>query len=290
MTNLLQMNNNDDDDHHHHHEPSPYCTRSLLQKSVGVELEFYLVDADAGKFIDDSVFANTTTLNEQEEFLSDLYDQLEQQYIPIELIHAESGPGQLEVVLQYSKNPLELIDHVVLAQETIRAVAAKKKYGYYKASFLPKYNSTTAGNGLHVHLSIRDATTGVPLMATTNDGSTAAAAASSPLSSQASAFVEGMLQHLPGLLGLTMPTVNSFCRIGPGCWTGSQVGWAFEDKEAAIRLCADLRNTSRRRRQWATHVEYKLCDCSCNLYLALAAILSSGLHGMEEKRTLCGQH
>ena len=58
---------------------------------MGAEIEFLLVDGKTREAIDHSVFANTTTLNEQDEFINDLYDQLQYQSIPIELIHSESG-------------------------------------------------------------------------------------------------------------------------------------------------------------------------------------------------------
>jgi len=66
-----------------------------------------------------STFGNATTLNEQEDFITTLYDQLEQQDIPVELIHSESAPGQLEVVLRYSDNVLNFADDVVYARETV---------------------------------------------------------------------------------------------------------------------------------------------------------------------------
>lgn len=260
-------------------EPSPLCTRSLLGRvvreaaeehnikfSVGVELEFCLVDAKTGDFVDNSVFANTVTLNEQEEFLSDLHDQLQDQSIPIELIHAESGPGQLEVVLMHSDDVVGLVDNLVLAKETISAVA--RAHGC-KALFLPKYDMTKAGNGMHVHMSFKDATTGEALFSNGNS-----------LSTKGGAFVEGILRHLPAILGLTLPTVNSFRRVGPGCWTGSQVGWALEDKECGIRVCSNLAT-----KEW-DHVECKLVDASCNLYLGLAALLYSGLDGLQQELEL----
>lgn len=266
-------------------EDSPFCTRSLLSSlvqraaeqyniafNVGAELEFCLVDAKSIdgdgpiKFADQSVFANTTTLNEQEDFISALYGQFQQQYLPIELIHAESGPGQLEVVLEYSHNPVELCDNIVLAKETIAAVA--RQFGY-KALFLPKYSMTKAGNGLHVHTSIRDAKTGQQLFCNGNT-----------LTAQGSSFVEGILQHLPAIMGLSLPTVNSHRRVGKGCWTGSEVAWAVEDKEAPIRVCSNLRT-----KEW-DHVEYKLFDSSANPYLALGALLHSGLSGIANKATL----
>ena len=235
-------------------------------QSVGVELEFCLVDAKTGNFVDDSVFANSITLNEQEDFISDLYGQLQQQEIPIELVHAESGPGQVEVVLKHSDDIVGLVDNVVLAKETVSNVA--RAHGR-KALFLPKYDLMKAGNGMHLHMSFKDATTGQPLFC---EGSS--------LSAKGGSFVEGILSHLPAILGLTLPTVNSFRRVGPGCWTGSQVGWALEDKEAGIRVCSNLAT-----KEW-NHVECKLVDASGNLYLGLAALLYSGLDGLSQQLEL----
>ena len=58
---------------------------------VGAEVEFCLHDAKTGKPVDNSIFCNSTTLNQQEEFISDLYRQLKAQQIPVEALHAESG-------------------------------------------------------------------------------------------------------------------------------------------------------------------------------------------------------
>jgi glutamine synthetase len=180
------------------------------------------------------------------------------------------GPGQLEIVLRYLNDPVQLADAVLMTRETIRSVARAHSL---KALFIPKYDLMQAGNGLHVHMSIRDQTTGLPIF---SNGS----AASQGLSSRGSAFVEGILRHLPALMGVTMPTTNSFRRVGAGCWTGSAVGWAVEDKEAGIRVCSDLVT-----QEW-TNVEFKLCDSSCNLYMGLAGILACGLHGIAQELTL----
>ena len=86
--------------------------------------------------------------------------------------------------------------------------------------------------------------------------------------------MEGILQHLPALLSLTLPTNNSFRRVGPGCWTGSSIGWELEDKEAALRVCMDTSSKQ------LTNVEFKLCDSTANIYLALSSILACGLQGI----------
>lgn len=258
---------------------SPLCTRSVLKRvireaeekhnvsfSVGTEIEFCLLDAATNQPVDHSLFANSVTLNDQEEILADMYDQLKQQHIPVEMLHAESGPGQVEIVLRYSTDPLVLADNLLLAKETIRAVA--RKHGL-KALFAPKYNLGAAGSGLHIHVSTRNATTKVPNFCNGNE-----------LSPEGGSVVEGILSHLPAILGLTLPTVNSFRRVGKGCWTGSEVGWAVEDKESAVRVCSDLKT-----RDWG-HVEFKLCDHTANIYLAIAGILHAGLDGLSQGMTL----
>jgi glutamine synthetase len=62
------------------------------------------------------------TLNEQEDFISTLYDQLQQQDIPVEMIRTESTFGQLALILTYSNNAVQLADDLVFANK--EAVAA----------------------------------------------------------------------------------------------------------------------------------------------------------------------
>ena len=267
-------------------ELSPLCTRGLLERvlhearermgvefCVGAELEFQLFRSEANgglpQPVDTTTFANTVTLNEQDDFIIALYDQLGEQDIPVELIHAESGPGQLEVVLSYSSNVVNHADDIVLARETISACA--KKHGM-KALFLPKTSMMTAGNGLHLHFSFRDVGSNV-------DNSFSDPQQPTGISLQGGYFIEGILGHLPSLLSFSLPTNNSFRRMGPGCWTGSAVGWSTEDKEVPVRVCVDL-NTH------ATNVEFKLSDAMANIYLELAMILAAGMDGMKNVMTL----
>jgi glutamine synthetase len=206
--------------------------------------------------VDESVFGNVTTMNDQQVFIDDLYDDLHKQSVQVEQIHAESAPGQLELVLEYQSSPLRMADWVLLARETIAAVAKTHKL---QAVFIPKPLQNQAGNGCHLHISFANHSfiTG------------------KQLSWRAQSFMEGILRHLPSLLALTLPTHNSFRRVGAGCWTGSVVGWETEDKEAALRVCTD-----------GSNVEYKLGDSTANLYLALSGLLVCGLDGIAENLVL----
>lgn len=238
-------------------------TSSHLLQNVGAEIEFCLYKN--GVPVDQSVFGNVTTMNEQEAFISDLDTQLQQQQIQVEQVHAESAPGQVELVLEYQSNAVRIADWVVLTRETIVAVA--NSHGM-QAVFLPKLLSDKAGNGCHLHFSFRDTTRSRRTNAFSH------ATLQKELSAMGKSFVEGILRHLPALLSLTLPTNNSFRRVGPGCWTGSAIGWETEDKEAALRVCMNTCTG-----QW-TNVEYKLCDSTANIYLALSGILACGLDGI----------
>lgn len=88
------------------------------------------------------------------------------------------------------------------------------------------------------------------------------------------------MQHLPSLLSFSIPSVNSFRRVGPGCWTGHKVGWSTEDKDSPVRVCIDL-NT-----QQVSNVELKLSDSTANIYLELAVVLSAGMEGIKNEKVL----
>jgi glutamine synthetase len=232
---------------------STMCTRGLLSRvtataktkhgihfNVGAELEFSLFAIASGKPVDNSLFASATTLNQQDAFITDCYVQLRGQSIDVEQLHSESGPGQLEMVIKHQPNPLFLVDQVVLARETIQAVA--RKHGCI-ANFLPKTFDDKAGNGLHLHLSF-----GLPNLPNAFPDP----ASPHSISTDGQSFVEGILQHLRGLLAVPLGSNNSFRRVGPGCWTGHQVAWDIEDKEVPLRVCMDLKTGS------LTNVEFHL--------------------------------
>ena len=189
------------------------------------------------------------------------------------------------MVLHYQTDPVQLADLVVLTQETIRAVSHQHAL---KALFLPKIHPAEAGNGLHLHLSFHNAAGrgGKEVQPTSGRGGSTSAFSSTDVgfrSDRGRSFLEGILDHLGGLLGVTMPTANSFRRMGPGCWTGSTAEWGAEDKEAALRVCSSFTRKDLEHDDDWQHVEYKLNDGSANIYLSLAGILTCGLEGIERR-------
>ena len=86
-----------------------------------------------------------------------------------------------------------------------------------------------------------------------------------------------MLAHLPGLLGLTTPSVNSFRRLQPHYWSSAYTAWGIENREAAVRVPS---------RYWddeagSTNLELKASDASANPYISLGGVMAAALDGIE---------
>ena len=97
------------------------------------------------------------------------------------------------------------------------------------------------------------------------------------LSELALAFVAGVLEHLPGLCGLTAPSFNSYDRIAPGTWSGAYGCWGYDNREAPVRVASPFRGAE----EASTNVELKAADSTCNPYLALGGLIAAGLDGIE---------
>jgi glutamine synthetase len=100
------------------------------------------------------------------------------------------------------------------------------------------------------------------------------------LSDTAVAFIGGVLAHLPALVALTAPTVNSYRRLQPRFWSSAYTAWGPDNREGAIRVPSQRRGLEVE----STNLELKPSDSSSNPYLALGALLAAGLDGIEAKR------
>jgi glutamine synthetase len=159
-------------------------------------------------------------------------------------------------------------DGQLMVRDTIRGVASR--FGL-AASLAPKPWLDQAGNGAHIHFSLWDPATQRNLL---HDPS-----GRFGLSSTAMRFIAGILDHLPGLLGLTAPSFNSYQRLEPQHWSSAYVCWGPDNREAAIRVPS----THRDRENASTNLEYKPADASCNPYLALGGLIAAGIDGLERE-------
>ena len=255
-------------------EPWALCPRNFLMRTIAAakcqkllvkaafENEFYLLRQTAKGLepADSTIFASTQAMDLHREVIDKIANSLIAQGIPVEQYYPESGPGQQEISVRYT-DALAAADWQIAFRETVRAIAHQHDL---TASFLPKIFPDAAGSGCHIHFSLwQDGENLLP----DRQGICG-------LSQTARKFIAGILHHLPSLMALTTPSVNSYRRLLPHCWSGAFRCWGLDNREAAIRIPSNPSGSP-------THCELKTVDASANPYLALGSLLTVGLDGVQ---------
>ncbi|MBI4780573.1 MAG: glutamine synthetase [Oscillatoriophycideae cyanobacterium NC_groundwater_1537_Pr4_S-0.65um_50_18] len=261
-------------------EPWALCPRNFLKRMIAeadaeglqvlaaFENEFYLLRSlvpdlaaqNLGAIVpaDATVFASTLAMDLNYSVIGDIAEALLAQGIPVERYYPESGGGQHEIAIRYTQ-ALQSADWQIAFRETVRGVALRHQL---RASFLPKIFADQAGSGCHLHLSLW------------RQGQNLMPGENGELSPIARTFIGGILHHLPALMALTTPSVNSYRRLQPHFWSGAFRCWGMDNREAAVRVPSNPTAPS------PTHIELKTVDASANPYLALGATIAAGLDGI----------
>ena len=257
-------------------EPWSCCTRSILNAALdrlrvcaGVALlgafehEFHLPERQTGMA---EAYA-LTAFRDQRQLCETIMAMLAQANILPDTIMKEFGPSQYEVTIKPTRG-CTIADQAAMLREIVRATGARLNR---PVSFAPLVVAGGIGNGVHIHLSFRDAA-----------GNPVAYDADEPygLSRLAGSFIAGVLQHLPAIIAFLAPSAVSYDRLVPHRWSAAFNNLGAQDREAAVRLCpvrrfggADLA------RQF--NFEIRACDAAASPHLALAAIVHAGTAGIE---------
>ncbi len=179
----------------------------------------------------------------------------------------EYGADQFEVTVKPSQGAA-IADQAAILREVTQAVAERCDR---RASFAPLSAPGGVGNGVHIHLSFRDAS-GRPATfdATKPDG----------MSATTGAFIAGILQYLPSIIAFTAPSVISYQRLVPHRWSAAFDNLGAQDREASVRLCpVTTMNDGDPHAQY--NFEFRAADAAASPYLQLAAIVHAGAAGVE---------
>lgn len=259
--------------------PWSMCPRTILKKQLdkakemGVtfraafEPEFLLGHRDEdGEFIplDESMCFSTEGMNAASDFINRFCYALESQGVEVEQYYPELGHGQHELSIAHAP-ALEACDRQIIYRETLRGVAHDMGM---VAMIAPKPFTDAPGNGGHLHLSAWDADGNTNLFYSPD--------ASGELTEFGLHFVAGLLKHLPALVSLTCPTVNSYRRLKPRSWSSAYTCWGYENREAAVRVPT----TNWGDEEGTTNLELKCVDNTCNPYIALTGIIAAGMDGV----------
>lgn len=212
--------------------------------------------------IDDSLCYSSMGFDSAHDYALALLRALRAQGLQVEHYYPEHGHGQQEMTIPPAPAVRAADNHVVYRQ-TARGVAFRQ--GLW-ATFAPKPVPGQAGNGTHLHASLWElAEDGRPgrrnVLHDPGDPY--------GLSRVGFHFVGGLLAHLPALVALTCPSVNSYRRLVPQAHSSAYICYGMDNREAAV--------------QGTTNLEFRPSDSSANPYLALGSYVHAGLDGIRNK-------
>lgn len=267
-------------------QPTYFEPRQVLQKvvdafaarrwrpMVAFELELYLFDAkrDAAGMLqiarnpktgreDTATVLSSARIGDFEAVIDDIIHACQLQNIDTGAISSELGPGQFEINFNHCADVLRAADETSLFKRAVIETAKKHGLG---ASFIAKPLLEHAGNGLHMHISVVDAS-----------GRNIFAGASKAHARLYHA-IGGLLATMPAAMSFWAPNINSYRRYrgGLSCAPVS-LTWGNENRTVAFRIPLA--------KQGAWRVENRVPGADANPYLAMAVTLAGMLHGIERE-------
>ncbi|WP_373635579.1 glutamine synthetase family protein [Yoonia sp. SS1-5] len=265
--------------------PVPFAPRNVLRRVVDLyaaegwtpvvapEMEFYLVarNIDPAKAIEPMMGRtgrpaagrqaySMMAVDDYGPVIDDIYEFAEIQGIEIDGIAQEGGAGQLEINLRHG-DPIQLADQVFFFKRLIREAALRHDCF---ATFMAKPIEGEPGSAMHIHHSVLD-TKGRNIFTGPQGGETDAFFH----------FIGGLQDHMPSVIAIIAPYVNSFRRYVRDHAAPINLEWGRDNRTTGIRI--PISDPSARR------IENRLAGMDCNPYLSIAASLACGYLGMKNE-------
>jgi glutamine synthetase len=181
----------------------------------------------------------------------------------VESAKGECNLGQHEIAFRYAE-ALATCDNHVLYKTGAKEIAAQEGMAI---TFMAKPNERE-GNSCHIHISLRDRD-GTPVMY--GDGP-------HHLSKTGEHFVAGQLACMREFTLMYAPNVNSYKRYAAGSFAPTAIKWGRDNRTCALRLVGHSGPSLR--------VENRVPGGDVNPYLAVAAMIAAGLHGIDNELPL----
>jgi glutamine synthetase len=267
------------------HEPVVQSPRTILRRQTaraadlgfsafaGTELEFILFE-DSYEEAHHAGYRDLTASNQYnvdysilgstrvEPLLHDIRSTMYDAGLNVEGSKGECNFGQHEIGFLYD-DVLVTADNHAVYKNVAKEIAALHGQSL---TFMAKYNERE-GNSCHIHLSLRG-----------TDGSIVfwdeAAGRRTPLYDH---FVAGILATMTEFTLLYAPNINSYKRFADGSFAPTTIAWGEDNRTCAVRLVG---------RGAGARMENRVPGGDVNPYLALAAMLAGGLHGIEHELPL----
>jgi glutamine synthetase len=269
------------------HAPVPQSPRTILKTQLdrvaergmvalaGTELEFIAFDTSYEQ-AHDRRWRDLTPVNQYnvdysilgttraEPLLRDLRNTMYAAGLDVEGAKGECNLGQHEVGFLYAEALVTADNHSVY-KTVAKEIAAQRGQAI---TFMAKYDQRE-GNSCHIHLSLRgaDEQGEQSVVFWDDDGRSALY----------DRFIAGVLATMHDFTLLYAPNVNSYKRFAAGSFAPTAIAWGLDNRTCAVRLVGHGPSA---------RMENRLPGGDVNPYLALAAMLAGGLHGIEHELEL----
>jgi glutamine synthetase len=181
----------------------------------------------------------------------------------VESAKGECNFGQHEIAFRYAE-AIATCDNHSIYKTGAKEIADQEGMSI---TFMAKPN-TREGNSCHIHLSVRSASDGTPVMA---------GSGSHGMSKLGEHFLAGLLASMRELTLCYAPNINSYKRYVPGSFAPTSVRWGVDNRTCALRLVGHGHSL---------RVENRTPGGDVNPYLAVAAMIAAGLHGIDNELPL----
>ena len=182
--------------------------------------------------------------------------------LDVEGAKGECNFGQHEIGFLYA-DAMTTADNHSVYKTVAKEIAAQQGKSI---TFMAKFNERE-GSSCHIHLSLRG-----------TDGSLvfwdADKKQRTPLYDH---FVAGVLATVADFTLLYAPNINSYKRFAAGSFAPTTIAWGMDNRTCAVRLVGH---------GGGARMENRVPGADVNPYLALAAMLAGGLHGIEHELPL----
>ena len=244
-----------------------------LAAFVGTELEFIVFD-DSYESAWRSGYRDLTPANQYnvdysmlgtgriEPLLRRIRNEMRNAGMYVESAKGECNPGQHEIAFRYT-DALSTCDNHSIYKTGAKEIAAQEGRSL---TFMAKFNERE-GNSCHIHISLRSAD-GEPVLAGDGPGG---------FSRTMEHFVAGQLACLRVRTYFLAPNINSYKRVVPGSVAPTAVAWGTDNRTCALRVVGHGQSL---------RVENRVPGGDVNPYLAVAALVAAGLHGIENELPL----
>ena len=199
-------------------------------------------------------------MNGNRGFFNALMDEMAAFRVPIEGLHTETGPGVYEAAIAFSE-ALEAADRAILFKTGAKEIG--QRFGIMP-SFMAKWHQHLPGCSGHIHQSLSDGSRNLFHDPAGRHG----------MSAVFESYLAGQIACLMEFAPMFWPTINSYKRLVDGYWAPVKPSWGLDNRTASFRVIAGSAKASR--------LETRCPGADVNPYLAMAAVVAAGLHGVEK--------